>query len=280
VLGAAGMLGHDLITTAPPEATLVPTTRVSLDVTDGRALERWLDEHRPAWVVNASGYTDVDRAEREQADVFAVNDVAVGTLGRLCAVRHIGVVHFSSDYVFDGRLDRPYREDDAPNPLNVYGRSKYGGERRLLTSGAEALVVRAQWLFGVMGRSFPRTMAERARAGLPTQVVSDQRGRPSSTLDVARTTWSLIQRGATGVFHIANRGDATWLDVAQHIFASRGLGHLVTACTSSEAGRAARRPKNSVLDTEKVEHLLNSSLPDWRIALDRFLEVIGPLCAR
>ena len=275
VIGAAGMLGHDLVAAAPPWSQVVSTTRADLDITDAITLERWLDDFRPAWVVNAAGFTDVDGAAREPTEAFAVNDVAVGTLGRLSARRRIGVVHYSSDYVFDGELDRPYREDDAPDPVNAYGRSKYAGELRLIESGAKSLVVRAQWLFGVRGRSFARTMWERANAELPTAVVADQRGRPSSSADVATATWSLIQRESTGLFHVANSGEATWFDVAVHVFARRGVSHLVTACTSDDMNRPARRPRNSVLATTKIEQVLGIRLPDWRRALDLFLDRVG-----
>src|SRR5439155_6501108 len=122
----------------------------------------------------------------------------------------------------DGTADHPYREEDPPNPVNAYGASKLAGETALQASGAEALIVRTQWLFGTNGRSFPRTIWERARQGLMTKVVADQLGSPSYTRDIAQTTWRLVERASAGVFHLANSGSASWYDVASFIFVRAG----------------------------------------------------------
>jgi len=270
LLGAGGMLGHDLAATAPLDVALVPTTRTALDITDAAALARRVAEVQPDVIVNAAAYTTVDKAESEPDLAFRVNGQAVGELGKIAARSGIKVVHFSTDYVFDGTATVPYAEDAEPNPINVYGASKLAGETALQASGAEALIVRTQWLFGGSGGSFPRTMWERATRRTATRVVNDQLGRPTYTLDVARATWQLVQGGAEGLVHVANGGAATWFEVAREVFRLAGCPELVERCTTSEYPTPARRPRYSVLETRRFELRMGASLPQWCDALARF----------
>src|SRR2546430_11106456 len=169
VLGAGGMLGHDLVATTPPDVTLFPFPRSRLDITHNEAVAKALGEVRPDVVINAAAYTAVDRAESEPQAAVRVNGAAVGALGRMARAAGARVIHFSTDYVFDGQATRPYREDSPTDPVNAYGTSKLAGETALCASGPEHLVVRTQWLFGVHGKSFPRTTWLRARSGLTTR---------------------------------------------------------------------------------------------------------------
>jgi dTDP-4-dehydrorhamnose reductase len=239
ILGAGGMLGHDLV--------------------------------RPTVILNAAAYTAVDRAESEAELAFRVNGAAVGELGRIAARAGVRVVHFSTDYVFDGKASNPYQEQSPTDPVNTYGASKLAGERALRESGADWLILRTQWLFGVHGRSFPRTMWERAVAGLATSVVQDQTGSPTYTKDLARATWALIARGASNLFHVTNAGQATWFDFALHVFSRVGRPHLLAPCTTEQYPTPARRPHYSVLDTGRLRHELGAPLPDWRCAVDDLL---------
>ncbi len=270
LLGAGGMLAHDLIAHAPPDVALTPLGRAELDVTDQAALARAIRDLGPAVVINAAGYTRVDEAEKERELAFAVNGVAPGAIGRAAAAARASVVHFSTDYVFDGEAGAAYREEDPPHPLNVYGESKLEGERTLAASGADHLIIRTQWLFGGCGRSFPRTMWERATQHLPTRVVADQTGRPTYTVDLARVTWRVALQGVRGLLHAANAGVATWYDVARRVFAAAGAEHLVVPCTTTDFPTPARRPAWSVLDSTRLDRLLGVSLPDWEDALRRF----------
>src|SRR5712691_3974271 len=228
------MLGHDLRRTAPWAIDLLPLSRAELDVTQSQAVEACVARERPDLIINAAGYTAVDQAEADRATAFAVNADAVATLAGAAARHGALLVHFSTDYIFDGRAGAPYREDAATNPLNVYGSSKLAGEQAIQASGARFLIVRTQWLFGEKGRSFPRTMLERARQGLPTRVVTDQIGRPTYTHDVALATWTLISRGTTGVIHVANEGVASWFGVAECVFSRLGAREFLQPCTSAE----------------------------------------------
>jgi dTDP-4-dehydrorhamnose reductase len=272
ILGAAGMLGHDLVATAPQGTTLFPFTRAELDITATTSLTAAVADVRPDVIINAAAYTAVDRAGAEAKLCFQVNADAVGELGRIAAQAGAQVVHFSTDYVFDGVSSDPYGEESATHPINTYGASKLAGETALRQSRARFLIIRTQWLFGVHGKSFPRTMWERAKAGATTKVVSDQTGRPTYSRDLARTVWALTEREASGVLHVANHGKATWFDLAAHIFACAGRTDLLTACLAAEYPTAAPRPRYSVLDTTCCERTLGATLPDWPGAVDHFLQ--------
>jgi dTDP-4-dehydrorhamnose reductase len=271
ILGAGGMLGHDLVRTAPTDLDVRPLTKSDLDITDTTSLAALIGHLKPAVIVNAAAYTAVDRAEAEREQAFRVNAEAVGELGRIAARTGARVVHFSTDYVFDGTASEPYREDSPTQPVNAYGESKLAGEEALETSGADWLIVRTQWLFGLNGKSFPRTMRERAQAGLATKVVRDQMGRPTYTHDLAQAVWALIGRGAKGLVHVANDGQATWFDIAAQVFERARRRDLLTACTTADFPTPARRPHYSVLDTGHLEQTLGRRLPPWPEAVGRFL---------
>jgi len=292
LLGAQSMLARDLIREAPPWVSLVSSVREQTDVTIEGEVTAALRDAEPDVVVNCAGYTDVDGAESHPSLAFAVNEGGPGTLGR--AVARSGsralVVHYSTDYVFSGRSRQPYREGDPVEPLGIYGASKLAGEGALLESGAPCLIIRTQWVFGLGGRSFPRTMWERAQGGHVTRVVEDQIGRPTYTVDLARATWRLVggaqeasgvERGSEGsgtadathrgIVHVANTGTASWYDVARHVFEAAGRAELLTPCTTSEFPRPAPRPSYSVLDTSRYESIAKQPLPPWPDAVDRLL---------
>ena len=291
------MLAHDLIAEAPAEVDLFTKTRSELDVTDAAAVAAAIGDIKSDIVLNAAAYTDVDGAESERDRVFLVNGEGPAIIGRAVAqlaqrtaaggdrTAHSSqltpsVVHYSTDYVFGGALDRSYSEDDPTEPLGVYGASKLDGERELAESGARYLIIRTQWLFGLHGRSFPRTMWERATAGKPTRVVNDQVGRPTYTVDLARATWGLVAAGAAdaaeagggSIVHIANHGTGTWHEVAKRIFEVAGVPELLKPCLTAEYPTPAKRPARSVLDTTRYHDVTGDSLPHWEDRIDRFLE--------
>jgi dTDP-4-dehydrorhamnose reductase len=270
ILGAGGMLGHDIVATAPRDSTLFPFTKADLDITDESLLARTVGSLRPDIIMNAAAYTAVDRAEAEPEVAFRVNGEAVGQLGRIAARAGARVVHYSTDYVFDGSASVPYKVDSPTRPINTYGASKLAGEKALSESGARFLILRSQWLFGAHGRCFPKTMHERATRALPTKVVTDQTGRPTYTYDLARVTWKLTNDGATGVLHVANEGQATWFEVAKHIFQRAKRLELLSPCTSADYPTPARRPRYSVLGVDPSR--IGNTLRDWRSALDQFLD--------
>ncbi len=271
LLVGGGMLAVDLVAATPDGVRLVALDHAALDVTDAKALGDVLDRVRPSAVINTAAFTRVDDAEREREAAWRVNADGPGIIGAACVARGLGVVHFSTDYVFDGASGRAYAEDATPAPVNFYGESKLAGERALEATGARALIVRTQWLYGTAGRSFCSTMWERAHAGLETRVVNDQTGRPTSAASLARKVWRLLQADASGTLHLANRGVATWHDVAERIFAAAGASHLLSACTTADYPTAARRPSYSVLDTSRVESQAGIWMVHWTEALDQWI---------
>jgi dTDP-4-dehydrorhamnose reductase len=277
------MLGRDIVREAPADVDVTGHTRGDTDVTDAAQVTEAVRDVEPDVIVNAAAYTAVDRAEEERNLARAVNEEAPGLIGRVATSTRSArtahrslVVHFSTDYVFDGTADHPYREDDPVAPLGTYGRTKLAGERTLVGSGAPYIIMRTSWLFGSGGRSFPRTIWERATSAKPTQVVNDQRGRPTYSVDLARVVWRLVvgpQAGSVAagrILHAANSGVATWYDVAARVFDAAGRGDLLVPCTTVDYPTPAKRPAWSVLDTGQLDALLGP-LPPWEDAVDRFL---------
>jgi dTDP-4-dehydrorhamnose reductase len=276
IFGAAGMLGTDLCAAVPRGTSLVALDVVDADITDRARVAAVLRDAHPDWVINAAAYTAVDRAETEHTVAEEVNAVAPGHIAEEAARVGATMVHFSTDYVFPGTATTPYDEKDPVAPVNAYGASKRRGEAAVLASGAHALVLRTQWLFGHAGKSFPRTMWERATAGLPTRVVNDQVGRPTYTRDLAAATWQLVEQGASGIVHATNGGAAaTWFDVAHLVFSRVGAEALLSPCGTADYPTPARRPAYSVLATKHLEELLAGPLPDWHDALGRFLDELS-----
>jgi len=210
------MLGGAVQRVAPATMQLVALRHVDLAVEDARAVERVVARERPEWIVNCAGYTQVDRAEAEPETAERVNARGPANLARAARETGARLLHISTDYVFDGRAARPYREDDPVGPLNVYGRTKLAGEqavRDILPQGH--LIVRTQWLFGEGGPNFVATILRLARERSELQVVNDQHGRPTYAPDLATALWKLIACDARGTVHCANEGAATWFDVAK-----------------------------------------------------------------
>ena len=275
LLGAGGLLGQALADAVPGGVELVAADHAALDITDRRAVERTVEDLGPALILNAAAYTAVDLAESRPDRAYAVNAAAVATLGEIARNAGLRVVHVSTDYVFDGRGGAPYPEHAPPAPLGVYGETKLAGERALLGSGASALVVRSQWLYGSTA-GFPVRMLARAQAGLATRVVADQRGRPTAAQDLAPALWRLALTGATGVLHLAGSGDATWFDVASVVFQHAGRASLVAPCSTAEFPTPAARPADSRLDCTRAESLLGGALPPWRESLSAILSQVHP----
>lgn len=271
VAGAAGQLGRELRAHLGEEL-LWAGGRGELDVTDEAAVAALVARLRPDVVFNASAYNRVDAAESEPERAFAVNALAPRALAR--AARDAGalVVHVSSDYVFDGASARPYREDDPAHPLSVYGESKLLGERHVLASGAEALVVRTS---GVLGRggsaqkggSFVDRILAQARAGKPLRVVADQVFAPTLAGELAAALIGLARRGARGLYHVTNEGSCSWQGLAEAALAAAGLALAVEPITAAELKLPARRPSYSVLDTSRYRHLGLAPLRHWKDAL-------------
>ena len=262
------MLGTAVQAAVPSTVQLVALRHAQLAIEDAQAVERAVARERPDWIVNCAGYTQVDRAEAEPDTAQLVNAVGPANLARAARDTGARLLHISSDYVFDGRARRPYREDDPVGPLSVYGRSKLAGEEAVRDMLPQAhLIVRTQWLFGEGGPNFVATILRLARERPELQVVNDQHGRPTYAPDLAAALWKLIACDARGMVHCANEGAATWFDVAKAAIESAGLHTTVAPCTMAEMPRPARRPAFSVLDCTRYEGLVGSPLRPWQAAL-------------
>lgn len=260
MVGAAGMLGQDVVRAAGAEA--VPLTRADLDVTDADAVRAAL---RGATVINCAAYTDVDGAESDPEAAHAVNARGAQNVAEAAA----RVVYVSTDYVFDGSKSSPYVESDPVNPLSAYGRSKLAGERATLTAGPHSLVVRTSWLFGPGGGNFVETMLRAAEERDTLRVVDDQVGAPTFTGHLADVLVALTTAGRHGFLHVAGSGSCSWHEFARAIFECAGVDVQVRPCTTEEFPRPARRPANSVLRSERDA----PELPAWQEGLDAYLGV-------
>jgi dTDP-4-dehydrorhamnose reductase len=265
--GAGGQLGRDLQETLKGH-DLRAFDHAGLDVADRDAVLREVARVRPEWVINAAAFNDVDGAETLAEAAFAVNGAGPGHLAEAAVVVGASIVHISTDYVFDGSKGSPYTEDDVPNPLSVYARSKYEGEQRVLESGASACVLRTAWLYGRHGKNFVKAILAAAARGGPLRVVVDQVGSPTATADLAQAIALLLPTPARGLFHVANAGACSRFEFAQAIV----HGSVeVLPITTAEAARPARRPGNSSLTSVRWQESGFRPLSGWRSALGNFL---------
>lgn len=247
----------------------VGTTIEELDITDASALERFVTADT-RWVVNCAAYTLVDDAEIHEPLANEVNGYAVERLATRCKDVGAKLLHYSTDYVFDGASTRPYGIDHPRSPINAYGRSKALGEELLERSDVEHLLVRGSWLYAPWGKNFVLTMAELARSRPKLRVVDDQRGRPTDSRRLAEVSLQLADRGHRGTFHVTDAGECTWFGLASHVAAIVNPRCEVEPCTSAEFPRPAPRPAYSVLDISATEAVVGPLLP-WR---DRVLDVL------
>ena len=272
VTGATGMLGSELcLVLASAGLEVFARPRSDLDVTSERDVARAFADVRPEIVVNCAAFTRVDAAETEPA-AFEVNVGGVENLARECRKHSARLVQISTDFVFDGSKGTPYREEDIPRPLSAYGRSKRDGEQAALALPA-GLVVRASWLFGRGGWNFVEAILKQLDGGRRTlTVVADQRGRPTATPDLAEAILALMDAGAVGLYHFANRGDVTWFDFAADIVElAERAGVEIIPTTSQLLDRPAPRPPYSVLDTSKYERVTGRAIRHYREPLIEYL---------
>jgi dTDP-4-dehydrorhamnose reductase len=272
VVGAGGQLGTAMATRFGAQHHVAALARGALDVTDAAAVRACVAAENPDIVINCSAYTDVDGAERESLRAFQVNALAVGVLARAAADHGAVVVHYSTDFVFDGRTDRPYAESDPPNPQGAYAMSKLLGEW-LTADAPRHYVLRVESLFGgVRGRSSIDRMAATLRADRPVRAFVDRAVSPSFVDDVAAATADLVERGAPfGLYHCVNSGWTNWADLARHL--TRLLGKpasLVEDVRMAEMTMVAKRPLFAALSNAKLAEA-GVAMPAWQDALVRFV---------
>lgn len=300
LLGANGQVGFELARSLAPLGEVFCATRsgkretqapcLRVDLADARTVEDAMHETTPDIIVNAAAHTAVDRAEDEAELADRLNHLALRTIGAWAASNGALVVHYSTDYVFDGTGTRPYRETDATAPLGVYGRSKLAGEEALRASECAHLILRTAWVYGARGQNFLCTMLRVGRERDQLRVVSDQRGAPTTARLIAEATAQILVRWrafdsakrtqSLGTHHLCAGGDCTWHDFASSIFSRAQAAGLIERVpeiipiSTAEYPTKTRRPAYSVLDTSKVRATFDLNLPPWEDGLDA---VIGEL---
>lgn len=265
--GATGQVGWELRKTLAPLGEVRPLDRFGLNLADVPTLVASVRALQPGIIVNAAAYTAVDKAESERDEAFAVNATGPRVLAE--EARRIGalLVHYSSDYVFDGEKASPYVEDDPTHPLSVYGESKLAGEQAILKSGCRHLVLRTSWVYGPRGRNFYLTMLRLAKERPELRVVDDQVGAPTSSLEIARATAALLDKRAEGLYHMAAAGETSWCGFARAILERAGLKNPVVAIRTEDYPTPAKRPRNSRLDCSRLRREHGVALLPWEEAL-------------
>ena len=269
ITGTQGQLGHALQQALSGE-DLILKDLPEFDLTQSNS-ESQIVAARPSVILHVGAYTNVDGAEREPDQALAVNALGTTFVARAAATLNARLIYLSTDYVFDGTKTTPYREEDVPHPINVYGQSKREGEIAALTGCPNTLVVRTAWLYGHAGNNFVKTMMRLAGEKSFLEVVGDQRGCPTNADDLALALNDLLTSDLQGICHVTNTGDCTWHEFAEAIVSLMGLSIPVRSITAAQMGRPARRPAYSVLAQGRLG-AVRAQLPHWQDALARFMK--------
>jgi dTDP-4-dehydrorhamnose reductase len=289
ILGAAGQVGTQLRRVFEKDNTVIAVDRTIVDLTQPDQIRAVVQRVRPQLILNAAAYTAVDKAESEREIAIAINARAPGILAEEARQIDALLVHYSTDYVFDGSKTEPWTEDDAPNPLNVYGASKLAGEESIRQVGGRYLIFRTSWVYASSGKNFLVTMLQLARTRSEIRVVCDQSGRPTTSIELATATQRIVDGVFAGqygpahewsdLYHMACTGSTNWFEFAKAIFerAEARLGArapTVTPIPSSEYPTPAARPRNSVLSTARLHDRFGIQLASWESALDAEFDIL------
>ena len=273
ILGGRGMLGTDLAKICGQEGFDVKVFDLpEFDITNSQQLKEAVESAKI--IVNCAAYTNVDGAETETKLAHQVNAEAAGRLGAFVKEANAWLLHLSTDFVFDGRSDRPYVETDHPNPLNEYGRSKLAGEQLLGHSGCRHCIMRVEWTYGLAGENFVTKLIRHAKTGKVVTMVDDQTGSPTATTEVAKVICKLFRIKPEGVFHFASSGYVSRYKMAEFIFDKLSMDVNLLACKTSDYTSSAARPLNSRFDCSKIEALLDEPIESWQVPLERFLRQV------
>ncbi|MBW2039918.1 MAG: dTDP-4-dehydrorhamnose reductase [Deltaproteobacteria bacterium] len=271
VLGAQGMLGHDLLEAFGKGYEVIGLSKEELDITHKEVTRRVIMEIAPDVVINAAGYTDVDGCEKGMHKAFAINGEGAKNVAKGCWYSGTKLVHISTDYIFDGKKGSPYDEDDLPNPQNIYGESKLLGERYIERFLDDYLIIRTQWLYGRYGRNFVETILALAGERKRIEVVNDQVGSPTYTTDLSRTILTLLSKDLTGIFHVSNSGSCSWYEFALEILRLADIeGVEIIPISSGTLNRPAKRPIYSIFNCQKLQKEAGIEMRPWRQGLQDY----------
>ncbi len=272
--GSTGLLGKDLMGQWQGDQVVGLSSR-DVDIRDAGTVRKRVSELRPDWIVLAAAYTDVDGCESNQERAFSVNRDGAANVAEAARESGAKLLFVSSDYVFDGKKRSPYDVDDERNPQGVYGRTKAEAEVRLLDILPGCCIARTSWLFGAGGKCFPDTILKLAASRPALDVVDDQRGSPTYSVDLARAIMELCRKDARGIVHVTNAGECSWFEFAREIVRQAGFSTDVRPTTSEKIARPAPRPAYSVLSATSL-HRYGIEMPAWQDALARYLKERNP----
>ncbi|MBI3802802.1 MAG: dTDP-4-dehydrorhamnose reductase [Nitrospirae bacterium] len=274
ISGAGGMLARAFLNKIPTGWEVWAAGKNELDITNEQEVRNAVGKFSPKIILNCAAFTRVDECEEKRDFAFAVNCRGAGYLAEAAHQWGAYLVHFSTDYIFDGTGQTPYYEDSPANPLSVYGVSKWEGECLVRKYLQNYLLIRTQWLYGQGGNHFVKTILKLAEKQSVLKVVDDQIGSPTWTEDLSEATLRLIEKRATGEYHLVNEGHCSWYQFSTRIVEEAGLSTKVIPCSTKEFPRPARRPAYSVLSTNKAKSELGWELPNWETALKRFMRAV------
>lgn len=273
ILGGRGMLGTDLAAACRQNSIACEVFDLpEFDITNTGQLAEVVNNFDE--IVNCAAYTNVDGAETHRELAYKVNSEAAGRLGQLAAKEHKYVLHISTDFVFDGKLDRPYKETDEPNPISVYGASKLAGEKGLIESGCHGCIMRVEWTYGKAGNNFVKKLLKRAGETNELRVIDDQVGSPTATTQVAAEICELLKKKPEGLYHYAAGGYVSRFEMAKFIIEKLNLNVGLEACSSSEFVTPAARPLNSRFCCDRIATILDKPIRPWQGPLEEYLGVI------
>ncbi len=270
--GGKGLLGTNIIPLFKKRFDVAGFDIDEWDITDRKAGEAIIARERPDALINCAAVTDVDGCEDKRELAEKINSHGAAIIADICSKYRVKLVHISTDYVFDGMKGLPYTEEDTPNPISFYGKTKLWGEEQVLAKAPSSLIIRSQWLYGEGGRHFISKVIEIARERGSIEVVNDQKGSPTYAKDIAEPLSILIEKGESGIYHICNDGSCTWYELAQEVFMALGMDIQVTAVASQTLDRKAARPAYSVFDTKKVRNATGIAMRSWQEALREYLQ--------
>lgn len=273
ITGAKGQLAKEFQKTLKVfKYPFTAYTKNELDITDISSINEKISVNCPDVILNCASYNFVDEAEKNPEEAFKVNAIGIKNLSRATKEKNILIVHYSTDYVFDGTKNEYYYEDDKPNPINKYGLSKLTGEKYLIDNTDNYLIFRVSWVFGEGTQNFLHKLHEWSKKNRVLRIVCDQISIPTYTEDIVSVTLFAINKGLRGLFHLTNSGYASRYEVARYFVEKLSLENIVLPVSSDYFDSSAKRPYFSAMSNEKISNLLNITIPDWKLGIDRYLE--------
>lgn len=277
VTGSNGQLGSEFKTLKLNDIDWVFLNSNELDITNNDFVRKYFKSKKIDLIINCAAFTDVDGAEENIKQAILVNKMGVQNLVEICSLHGIKLIHFSTDYVFDGLSNTPYKESCQTNPSSIYGQSKLDGEKIILASNIYGLIIRTSWLYSSYGKNFVKTIIKMAESKSEIKVVSDQKGSPTFTNDLVKATLKIISSNKykwgkrADVFHYSNQGDCSWYEFANEIFRIKKIQINTIPVLSKEFETKVNRPKYSLLDSSKIKKVFDLTIPHWKESLKTML---------